>query len=441
MENVKIGLICVGLEGERNDIAEENWKKAGAKLREAGLNVIDLQNGVTRTREEVCTGIQRCADADTVVFLIGTWILANHIVDAVAELKVPFVIWGMPEPVSFSSVGANVIHGTLDEMGIPHKMIYGMSEDARTIAEVVSFAQAAHARKKLKSARLGLIGGRAISAYPTAADPNQIKALFGTEVEHIDQLVLLEKARAVPAEVCRKKAEEIARRFHVTEVLHPALEKQMRIYFALKEMIREYDLNMLSVKCIGEFMNTYASCCVALSLLNDEGFVAGCQCNINAMISSYILHSFTEEPCFFGDVGTVDIDQGVARVINCGSIPTRLAGGDEKVEIVEQYEYMGTGRGACTLFCMKPGIVTFGTLGRRSGGEYVINIARGEAFSEPLETLRQVRSWGQGFIRLEGDAQTFWKNLRSNHSVLCYGDVVDALMDFCQLCGIDVESC
>ena len=38
---------------------------------------------------------------------------------------------------------------------------------------------------------------RTICAYPTT-DPNQIKALFGTEVEHIDQLVLLEKAKQVP---------------------------------------------------------------------------------------------------------------------------------------------------------------------------------------------------------------------------------------------------
>ena len=441
MENMKIGLICVGLEGERNDIAEENRKKAEERLRQAGLIVISLQDGVTRTGEEVRAGVQRCADADAVVFLIGTWIVANHIVDAVTELQIPFAIWGMPEPVSFSSVGANVIHGALDEMGIPHKLIYGLSGNPGTIAEVMSFARAAHARKMLKTARLGLIGGRAISAYPTAADPNQIKALFGAEVEHIDQLVLLEKARTAPMDLCREKAEEIRRRFRVTEVPQETLEKQMRIYFALKEMIREYDLNMLSVKCIGEFMDAYASCCVALSLLNDEGFVAGCQCNINAMLSSYILHSFTGEPCFFGDVGAVYTDQGVARVINCGSIPTRLAGGDEEVEIVEQYEYMGTGRGACTLFCMKPGIVTFGTLGRRSGGEYVMHIARGEAFCEPLDTLRQVRSWGQGFVRLEGDAKTFWTNLRSNHSVLCYGDVADALMDFCQLCGIAVETC
>ena len=66
MENMKIGLICVGLEGERNDIAEENRKKAEERLRQAGLIVISLQDGVTRTGEEVRAGVQRCADADAV---------------------------------------------------------------------------------------------------------------------------------------------------------------------------------------------------------------------------------------------------------------------------------------------------------------------------------------------------------------------------------------
>ena len=48
---------------------------------------------------------------------------------------------------------------------------------------------------------------------------------------------------------------------------------------------------------------------------------------------------------------------------------------------------MGLGRGASTLFCMKSGRITFGTLGRVDG-RYVMSIAGGEAFSQPLEKLR-----------------------------------------------------
>ena len=52
----------------------------------------------------------------------------------------------------------------------------------------------------MQECEIRLIGGRAISAYTTAADPNQIKEVSGTEVEHIDQLILLEKARGIREE-------------------------------------------------------------------------------------------------------------------------------------------------------------------------------------------------------------------------------------------------
>ena len=102
---------------------------------------------------------------------------------------------------------------------------------------------------------------------------------------------------------------------------------------------------------------------------------------------------------------------------------------------VEQYEYMGAGRGACTLFCLKEGDVTFGTLGRKNG-EYVMNIAKGRAFKKPKEDLKTVRTWVQAFIKLQCEPMEFYKNLRCNHSVFGYGDHEEALAIVCEMLGI-----
>ena len=135
-------------------------------------------------------------------------------------------------------------------------------------------------------------------------------------------------------------------------------------------------------------------------------------------------------------VNTVIKKEGVARLINCGSIPGRLAQSMEDVKIVNQYEYMGKGRGACTFFCCKEGDVTFGTLGRIHG-RYVMSIAEGQAFQEPMEKLAEVRTWAQGFVRLNCDPMKFYENLRSNHCAACYGKCMPELIEFCRIAGIE----
>lgn len=437
IENVKAGLICVGLEGERNDLGRQFHETAKNELTNIGIEIVNPDSIFTLTGEDVRRQTEQCLalGAQSMVYLAGTWLLAQHVVDAVRELKVPFGIWGIPEAASFSSVGANVLHGTLDEMGIPHWLFYGMPNDREVLRQIKNFTKAAWVKRKLSTARMGVLGGRAISAYPTTADPIQIKKVFGTEAEHIDQMVLLEKAKNIPEEKCAALAERIREKYHSAKVPQETLKKCSGVYYALKEMIEEYALDMVTVKCIGEFMDSYCSCCIALSMLNDEGYLCGCQCNLNALLSGYILTALSGEPHFFGDVNMVDTKEGVARMIHCGSAPGKLAGGYQDIDIVEQYEYMGAGRGACTFFCCREGDVTFGTLGRKNG-EYVMNIASGSAFKKPKEELAAVRTWVQAFIRLQCDPMEFYKNLRCNHSVFGYGCHEEALVMLCEMLGI-----
>jgi len=295
-------------------------------------------------------------------------------------------------------------------------------------------------KQELRGSRLGVIGGRAISAYPTSADPNQIKMLFGVEVDHIDQLILLEKAKNVTLEQSRIVIDRVCAAYGSVDVPEEMLVRSVNVYIALRDIISTYKLAMLTVKCIGEFMDAYSCCCLAVSMLNDEGFTVVCQGNINALLSAYILSRFSSDPVYFGDISTVGKKDGVVRLINCGSIPGKLAQSYADVAIKTQYEYMGKGRGACTLFCCKEGAVTFGTLGRNDG-KYVMSVANGKAFAQPLSVLHEVRDWAQGFIHLEGDPMTFYHNIRSNHCTACYGNHTAVLKEFCWLMDIEMETC
>lgn len=436
MELPKVGLICVGLEGERVDLAERFLRGAQAELERAGMRIIG-EEGYTTARKDVLRRARKCRDegAECIIYLIGTWILADHVVDAVQEVNLPTAIWGMPEAASFSSVGANVAHGALVEMEIDHRLFYGMPQNPDVLAEIRAYARACRVSHKMRGARFGMIGGRTISAYPTTGDANQIKALFGIETEHIDQMVLLEKARQVSEHEAKKVCAYVRQSYGAITAPDEMLMKAANVFLALQEIRKEYELDFCSVKCIGEFMDAYSSCCLAVALLNDEGFTTGCQCSVNAGISSYLLSQLSGEPAFFGDVNMVDMNTAEARLINCGVIPTRLARDRQDVRWVEQYEYMGAGQGVCALFCCKEGEVTFGTLGRENGS-YVMNVAGGRAVQKPIEELEKVRTWAQAFVRLDCNPKSFYQNILSNHSVMAYGSWQRELMEFCHLKNI-----
>jgi L-fucose isomerase len=432
----KIGLLCISLDGERIDYAQKFEEKAREELKKLKIEILNAP-GIKLDRHSVADASKKleAENADAVIYLIGTWILADGVVSAVQQATLPIAIWGVPEPVSFSSVGANVVHGALVEMGMTHRLFYGRPEDTQTLQEISIYCKAAMAKNRLKKARFGLIGGRAISAYTTAADPNQIKGLFGVEIEHIDQMIVLEKARSITDASAAEYFALRRERYKSFDIPDDVLLKSVKTAIAVEQVIDEYELDMASIKCLGEFINLYTSCCMSVVFASDAGFTMSCQGDVNATLSMYIIRLLSGEPAFYGDISTVMYSNGEVRMINCGALPTGLAQDTKNIPWVTQYEYMGKGRGSCPVFCMKAGDVTFGYIGRVKG-EYQMLIAGGTAFEKSIDEIVSVRTWPQGFATLQGDPRKFYYNLLSNHCVMGYGSLEEELKEFCDLYGI-----
>ncbi len=434
----KIGMVTVSLEGERTDLAKNTANLARDSLIKSGIEVID-NNKLALKGSDVIEFVEfaKKQKVDCIIYLIGTWIYAPDVVTAVQRFNIPTIIWGIPEPASFSSVGANVIHGSLDELGLKHKLVYGNTSDLETINEILSFSRSAMVTQSLKMSRLGLVGGgRTIGSYTTSADPNQIKGIFGVEVEHVDQLVLFETIKTIKKEEAYYIFEKMQKEYGLINVPDEVMIKSIEVFIGLMKLIQKYKFNFVAVKCLEEFINIFTSCCLAVSLINDAGIVTACQGNLNAALSMKIMSILTECPTIFSDVNVVEKESGIVRLVNCGSMPTSLAKSKKEVEWGYQYEYMGKGRGACPVFCCKAGKVTFGTLSRIKG-DYVMQIATGEAFEEPKEVLAEARDvWPQAFIKLNCDPLDFYYNLRSNHVVVAYGDLTRDLINLCDLLNI-----
>lgn len=434
----KLGLITVSLSRERTDLAEKWDNVALQKLIGAGLEVLHPKKLALAVEETVNASKElKEKNADCLIYLIGTWIYAPQVVTAARKAPLPFILWCPRDPLSFSLVGAAITHGSLDELGIKHKYLYGSPEDPNVVEDIVSFARAAMVVRRMDGARLGLIGGKSMGMYTAMVDMTQVKDVFGVEIEHVDQYRMILEAEKVSEEAVRRTLGEIKREFGKIFPPEEKMMKSIRLYHALKKIVDADHYDFIAVKCQPEVINDYVSCCLPVALLNDDGLVTACECDLNAALTMQMLHILADQPVLFADVNDLDLKTGVLRLVNCGAVATRLAKSRKDVDWGLQYEYMGRQQGCTTVFCCRPGRVTLARLGRIRG-KYVMLIAVGEAFEQPKERFKETREvWPHAFIRLDGDPAKFFHNNRSNHIHMVYGDFEKELIEICELLGIE----
>ena len=126
--------MTLSLPRERTDLAIKWNKIAIEKIKGKNIDIIfkeeliyNIEESLKNTKEFISKGV------DCIIYLIGTWIYVPMIVDAALESNVPILLWSIKDPATFSLTGAGIAHGSLDEIGIKHKFIYGSPEDEKVL--------------------------------------------------------------------------------------------------------------------------------------------------------------------------------------------------------------------------------------------------------------------------------------------------------------------
>lgn len=143
-----------------------------------------------------------------------------------------------------------------------------------------------HPGRILEGERLGVVGRPSDWLISSDVDHAKAKEVLGLELIDIPMEELLE---------------EISKRSHPSVDL-PALNKPkygkpipesdlsdaLDIYGALRRIIDKYGLNGLTIRCFDLLTAVHNTGCMALALLNSEGFTATCEGDVPAMISMAI---------------------------------------------------------------------------------------------------------------------------------------------------------
>lgn len=389
--------------------------------------------------------------AEVLIIHLPIWTEPALTVKLSTLLPLPLLLLGNDRPETSSTVSLLGAGGALDQAGRAHQRVlgHGSSESRRRL---LAFARAAAARSRLRGQTLGIFGGRSLGIVTATADTPQWHRLFGVDIEHVDQLAIVELASTRPAnEVQRHTAwlhDRVGRVDYGGLFTPEALDRQVRSYLATRAITEARGLDFVGVKCQPELTDGYASQCVAHVLMNGpldadgekETRVHACEADADGALSMQILRLISGgKPAALLDIRWFDAAAGIWTLANCGAIPAAFAATEEdptglsNLHIMPHVFGQGGGGALSTVVSAQP--VTLARLCRRNG-EYWMAILSGQAEArDRSELARTTAAFPQAFVRASA-REDFLAEFGSNHIHMVSGDYAEELAAFCRLTGI-----
>lgn len=452
-DKIKVGLVVTMSEDvwpeDFVNLVESFIKPAKGMLENLGFEIISygkLCRNIDDAREQ--GEFLRENKIDVLVNHVGTWTYANDSIIVSQIVNVPVIIWPSYNKDSLGIAGGTIVKGAHDEVSIKSYMVYGDYDNKVLQKEISIIIRGIAGATKLRGLRYGEGGTRCMGMIAARSDPNQWMRDFGIDIDGFEQSMVLEKAKTYKEGEINNFFGWMTSEFKTIEVNREVMSAQIRMYFALRNLIDEKNYNFISVKCLPELPYIYTTFCLAHSLLNDKSddgfgnkcpFVCACEADSNGALSMQVLKNISRDTTLFTDILYIDYKKKIVTMGNCGSQPTDFAPSRKEVRWVKE-GFIGHNfkiGGSCSRYFGKEGKVTISRL-TRVDGKYHMLIASGKSLQLNPSPNEEVGSKQHPklFVKLNCDDRNFVKSLRSNHIHLVFGDFKEELKITCDVLGI-----
>ena len=317
----------------------------------------------------------------------------------------------------------------LREMGKDVKLIFAKGYDEDVFRAIEGFLATRKAVRRLKETTLGVFGSPSPWLIGCTTDYRLLEDKFGLTIKRIDLLTLYKEHQ----EVSRSAAEDVAKRIvdsvgGLKEPSYETLVEATKMYLAAKRIVEKERLDALTVKCFEIIPVVNNTTCLTVSKLIDEGVIAGCEGDINATVSMIILNYLTNQPVWLANPASVDYERNAITLAHC-TVATSLISDPKKTVLRSHFE---SGRGISIQGPLKKGKVTLIRLGGPRLGKMMI--LSGEIVDTDMNYGYMCRT--QVEVKLNGSVVNFLDKSIGNHLAMVSGDVVERLVEVCELLQI-----
>ncbi len=165
----------------------------------------------------------------------------------------------------------------------------------------------------LKGMRLGVVGKP--SNWLIASDVNykEVKDKFDVELIDISTEEFLAQVN-----LSKPKLDPIIFEPLLNEKVNKeTLDGALQIYAALRDLIMKYNLNGLTVRCFDLLTSVHNTSCLALAMLNKDGYIATCEGDIPAMLTMAIVRKAFHQSSFQVNPSYLNLKQRYGYFAHC----------------------------------------------------------------------------------------------------------------------------
>ncbi len=167
----------------------------------------------------------------------------------------------------------------LNQDGKSGKIFYLRSENDNTALEqIVNIITNYNVKNFLRSSKIGLVGEPSDWLVASSPDPNIVKTTWGPEIIPIKMDKVKNALKTTNDEAISYFSNSLTQNAEsINEPTTKDIESNVNIYLALQNLIKNYQLNAITIRCFDLVLDIKSTGCFGLSQLNDDGYIAGCE--------------------------------------------------------------------------------------------------------------------------------------------------------------------
>jgi len=331
--NPKIGVVFIG---RRRPGFDMDWGKAmeqkvRAWLQKTGFKIFEPSEKAVDDKSLRKVLDECAAQKVDVLAVLQTTMGDGRLAPTLAQLwPDPIILWATPENQtgdmisSCSLVGVHCWASVLRQMGNAFALVNGDPDDEETQRRFDEAVRIAATVRRLRTVRLGCIGGNAPGYFAMAGEPFGIHRGLGAQMQTFSLVefanaVIEVSNDAVAADVAKVAALGLPHK----DTSNDDLPMASRLYLAMRVFIDNENLDALTIREWPEMPSSFGQWpYLGVARLSEEGYAVGIEGDADGALSAWIAERLGLGRCYLSD--WLEHDRDTITLWHGGAAPLSL---------------------------------------------------------------------------------------------------------------------
>lgn len=334
-----------------------------------------------------------------------------------------------------AGAGSTSLRFPMEQWGISFEYLYNAPDSPMDTQGIIRFGKAAQTMKKLRHARLGMIGYNDMGLYSTSINPTKLRDLIGPEIESMDMLQLKNRMDALTDKEVKTETEIITKnwQYPLGKPEDSVIEKAIRMYMGTLQLCKEKNFNTFSYKCVdGVDLELGLTHAIPSSLVADAGIPYVDENDLGNSVAQLMLKWVSDQPVTF--IEHYEHHPEWILLGEDGYCPSAFVEGQVQIKNISTVLLGGIAH--CSN--MRKGRMTLACFSETKTG-YRMHIVTGEAKERPewVEMGVPLPSWPSVKFFPDVPVRQILDHVQSQHFAAVYGNYSSELIQLCKLLKIE----